>query len=249
MAFSLNIDKNLGSPRTKRILNEQLFTEVAPKYDRITKILSFGRDRYWKRSLINSLPDLKSPLCLDVACGTGDLCYLLAAKYLDARIVGLDLTRKMLEIAQGRNGGRNIHFVNQDMGFLGFDDAIFDIVTGCYALRNAPSIDQAIAELYRITKPGGTCAILDFSKPKNKSIQTIEYQVLRFWGRIWGQVFHRNGDVYGYIAESLKRYPDRQNLHGMLRKNGFEVTQSILYFGGVIELLILTRKSDSDLGI
>ena len=85
--------------------NTQLFAEVAPRYDFITRALSFGRDRAWKRDLIAALPDTAAPVCLDLACGTGDLAQALARRYPGATVVGLDLTASMLDLAVQRQPG------------------------------------------------------------------------------------------------------------------------------------------------
>ena len=88
----LDTRARLADPGRKRELNVDLFRVVAPRYDAVTRVLSFGRDRRWKARMVESLPPVKAPRCLDLACGTGDLSFLLAARYPDGQIVGLDLT-------------------------------------------------------------------------------------------------------------------------------------------------------------
>src|SRR5262249_29260262 len=133
-------------------------------------------------------------------------------------------------------------FSNQDMGSLDVPSESVDIVTGGYALRNAPDLGTTIDEISRILKPGGVAAFLDFSKPGGKIPQKIEYWVLKIWTGLWGTLLHRNHEVYSYIAESLQRYPDRSHLREILRDKGFSVTYSRLFFGGITELLIAQKK-------
>ncbi len=128
--FTLRIGDHLKTPETKRYYNEKVFTEIARKYDFITRALSFWRDSHWKRDLIASLPPGESPLCVDLACGTGDIAFLLAGKYPQGRIVGLDITESMLDLARRRNTFPNVRFASQDMARIEFAAESVDIITG-----------------------------------------------------------------------------------------------------------------------
>jgi demethylmenaquinone methyltransferase/2-methoxy-6-polyprenyl-1,4-benzoquinol methylase len=241
--FTLKIGDHLKTPEKKRYYNEKVFAEIAPKYDFITRALSFWRDKYWKRDLIDALPESESPLCVDLACGTGDIAYLLAAKYPQGHVVGLDITEPMLDLARGRNTFPNVRFVNQDMGRLDFAAGSVDMITGGYALRNAPDLEVAVEAIYRVLKPEGVAAFLDFSKPSGRLSQRVEYWILKLWAGFWGTLLHRNHEVYGYIAESLQYFPDRVRLHEIFRGKGFTVTSSRSYFFGITELLVVKRES------
>ena len=233
---------SLATPDGKRLLNKELFGEIAAEYDRVTPPLSFGRDRAWKREMIAALPRLSRPRCLDIACGSGDLCELLAGKYPDAEIVGVDLSEPMLNAARARGLGERITLKIGDMTKLDFPDGSFDIVTGGYALRNAPDLGQALAEIRRVLKPGGTAAFLDFSKPRPGFFQTLEILALRFWGGLFGLVLHGNPEVYSYIAASLRQFPDRPAFRKLLEEHGFADINSRLFFFGVMERVMLRKK-------
>ncbi len=153
--FTLRIGDHLETPDKKRLYNRCVFTEIAPRYDFITRALSFGRDPAWKRDLVASLPPGDAPVCVDLACGTGDIAFLLARKYPRGSVTGVDLTPAMLDLAGKRNHFSNVRFVNQDMVRLDLADASVDIVTGGYALRNAPDLTSAVAEIRRIMKNSG----------------------------------------------------------------------------------------------
>jgi ubiquinone/menaquinone biosynthesis methyltransferase len=239
--FVLKIGDHLESAETKKYYAERNFSEVAPRYDFITRVLSFRRDAAWKRTLISLLPSQESPVCVDLACGTGDIAFLLAAKYPGGRIAGVDITEPMLEIARRRNGHPNVSFANQDMGSLEIVSESVDIVTGGYALRNAPDLERTIDEISRVLKPCGVAAFLDFSKPAGRIPQKMEYWGLKTWTGLWGTLLHRNHEVYSYIAESLQRFPDRTRLRNIFREKGFSVLDSRLFFGGVTELLIVQK--------
>lgn len=235
--FQLKPMEHLGSPETKQSFNRKLFSEVAPKYDFITKALSFGRDAAWKRKLIAGLPAQSAPRCIDLACGTGDFTRMLAQRYPKGSMTGLDLTPAMLELARKQTSDASIEYVEGSMAVLPFDTASVDIVTGGYALRNAPDLNQAIDEIARVLHPGGTAAFLDFSKPCNRAGQAISHFALKFWGGFWGLMLHGNADVYGYIADSLKLYPDRAGLRDRFAERGFSLHSSTRFFGGLLEIV------------
>jgi ubiquinone/menaquinone biosynthesis methyltransferase len=239
--FALKIGDCLENAEKKKYYNEKVFSEIAPRYDFITRVLSFGRDPAWKRMLASVLPAHESPACVDLACGTGDIAFLLATKYPRGRIIALDITEPMLETARHRSTHPNVSFVNQDMGSLEIVSATVDIVTGGYALRNAPDLATTINEISRVLKPRGVAAFLDFSKPPGNISQKIEFWALKIWTGLWGVVLHRNHEVYSYIAESLRRFPDRRHLRAMFQERGLSVTDSRLFFFGVTELLVVQK--------
>jgi ubiquinone/menaquinone biosynthesis methyltransferase len=239
--FTLKIGKHLEAADKKRHYNEQLFTEISPRYDFITRALSLWRDASWKRDLIAALPFLKEPVCLDLACGTGDVTLLLAERFSEGQVVGLDITEPMLAFARARGPRPNVRFVNEDMGCLSFASETVDIVSGSYALRNAPDLKITVDEIHRVLKPGGVGAFLDFSKPSGRFPRFLEYWLLKIWTGFWGILLHRNHEVYGYIAESLQHFPDRKGLRRIFHGKGFTITTSRLYFFGIIELLVIRK--------
>ncbi len=237
-----NFKKCSGSPEHKKVYNQQLFQAVAPKYDLITKILSCNHDARWKQYLIERIPAGEYNLCLDIACGTGDLTFALARRFGQAHIHGIDLTPRMLEYAQKKNTFANVQFMMLDMCHLGHQSGTVDLISGGYALRNAPDLAAVLQECVRVLKPGGIAAFLDFSKPSSKLGQHATYYLLKFWGGLWGLLLHANPAVYGYIAESLARYPDRNILYTMLNGAGFDLLETKRFFGGIIELIICKKR-------
>ncbi len=228
-------------PDYKKNYNEVLFAQVAPAYDRITRVLSFGRDQAWKAKLIQLLPAKDYQHCLDLACGTGDITFALAQKFQQAMVYGIDVSTQMLSLAHKKNDAARVHFSCQDMCQLMFDDESMDLVTGGYALRNAPSFEIALNECYRVLKPGGIAAFLDFSKPSSRVLQKGNYALLKMWGMLWGQVFHNNAAVYGYIAESLMQFPTRLQVHGACKRRGFTVLKTKRLFAGMLEIIVCQK--------
>lgn len=226
----------LDSAPDKRRYNQRLFSIVAPRYRIAAAALSFGRDAFWKRKLVACLPRLDTGAIADIACGTGDVTGLLCRAFPGCCVIGIDLSPGML--AQGRRHGNIDKAAVQDMAALGLRDASFEIVTGCYALRNAPDIYTALREARRIIKDEGIAAFLDFSRSENRAIAAVQHLVLGFWGGLWGLLLHRNPAVYSYIARSLMHYPARMELRRCMKNAGFNVVQSQFFFYGMLELVV-----------
>lgn len=241
--FNLKIKEHIVTPEGKKFYNRVHFTESAPKYDFATKALSLGQDVKWKKILIGMLPDMSAPKCLDLACGTGDITFELAKKYPEGKIEGIDITDAMLEIAKDKNKYSNITFQNADIADLPYRESTFDIVTGSYALRNAPDILTALQEISRVLKTGGTFAFLDFSKPESKFFEKYQYYLLKFWGSFWGMMLHANPEVHGYISASLEQYPRPKELNRMLKNTGFSIIKNKKVFLGMLSIMILRKDA------
>lgn len=235
--FNLKSKDWIHDPQRKRQFNAALFEEVASKYAFVTKALSLGQDKAWKRALIKELPVATNPKCVDLACGTGDLTFALADKYADGEVIGLDICEGMLSLAKELNGYSNVRFEIRDMCATTLEDHSVDIVTGGYALRNAPTLESALDEVARVLRPGGTAAFLDFSKPKGKVVQHTQHAILITWGSFWGLALHRNAEVYAYIAKSLQQFPDRVKLREMIASRGFTDLRARNFYFGALELL------------
>jgi len=240
--FALRMHDYIHRPDGKLAYNRELFAEIASKYNFITRALSFGSDAYWKDQLIEHLQDMENPQCLDLACGTGDITFRLAQKYPGGSILGLDLTKGMVARARLKNCHPNSQFVVGDMCRTRFADESFDIVTGGYALRNAPDLERALTEIRRVMRPGATAAFLDFSKPANRFFQRLEIALLKIWGSFWGFTLHRNAEVYTYIAESLKQFPDSEQLKVRLADKGLAVVWSKKHFFGFTETIVCEKR-------
>jgi ubiquinone/menaquinone biosynthesis methyltransferase len=239
--FHLKAREWLDVPERKRVYNERHFAEAASRYDVATRAMSLGRDAAWKRSLVGALPNLPHPVCVDLACGTGDVAFLLAGRYPGGVITGVDLSAPMLAIARKRNRFLNVRFERGDLCDLPVPDGSADVVTGSYALRNAPDLRKAIAEVHRVLSPGGVAAFLDFSNPERSFLRLLQYHLLRSWCGLWGLLLHGTPEIHGYVAESLRVFPARNRLRGIFREQGLGMWADRRFFLGITGLLILRR--------
>jgi demethylmenaquinone methyltransferase/2-methoxy-6-polyprenyl-1,4-benzoquinol methylase len=238
---NIELNQCFKNPELKKNHNKKLFSFISSKYNLATRILSFGQDQRWKSKLIKLLPYIENPICLDLACGTGDITFKVAQNYKKGTVIGLDITQSMIDQAIKLNNFKNIEFVCQDMCQTNFENDSFDIVTGGYALRNSPDLKKTLMEIHRITKPNGTIAVLDFCKFNNFYIQKIQYAVLKFWGSLWGIILHGNYTTYSYIAQSLKYYPTNSEFEKLIKDFGFEAIHNKKLFLGTLQILVFKK--------
>ena len=237
--FHLKAREWLDVPERKRAYNERHFAEAASRYDLATRMMSFGRDAAWKQALVAALPGLSSPVCVDLACGTGDVAFLLAGRYPGGVVTGLDLSAPMLAIARERNRFTNVRFERGDLCDLPFPDGSADVVTGGYALRNAPDLRKAVAEVRRVLSPDGVAAFLDFSNPESSLLRHLQYLMLRSWCGFWGRLLHGSPEIHGYIAESLRLFPDRNRLREIFREQRLGMVACRRFFLGITGFIVL----------
>jgi demethylmenaquinone methyltransferase / 2-methoxy-6-polyprenyl-1,4-benzoquinol methylase len=232
----------LSSADAKAPYVRRLFHTIADRYDLITRLLSFGRDRRWKAALV-ALADVRPGMrALDLAAGTGDIAFGLAAD--GAHVAGLDITHRMLQIASAkRPASAAVTFVTGDMMALPFRDETFDLVTTGYGIRNVPAIDPAIAEIRRVLRPGGLLLSLDFDRPANPLVRGVYLAYLTLVGSALGWVLHRDPDTYRYIPESIRRYPGAAGVAAMLSRAGFDESRVVPLLGGLMAINVARANS------
>jgi demethylmenaquinone methyltransferase/2-methoxy-6-polyprenyl-1,4-benzoquinol methylase len=234
----LTLRSTLSTAEGKRRYVRRLFATIADRYDFITRFLSYGQDRRWKARLI-ARADLKAgDRVLDLACGTGDLTG--AAAQRAHRVVGLDITHRMLQLAASRCG---VGFVTGDMLALPFGDARFDVVTTGYGLRNVPDLSQAIREIRRVLVPGGRLLALDFNRPENPVVRAAYLVYLTLVGSAVGVVLHGDPDTYRYIPESIRQYPGAHGVARLLEVEGFEGVEVVPVLGGLMAIHTARKRA------
>ncbi len=209
----------------------EMFHTIAPRYDFITRAFSYGMDIRWKRQGVAraSLPE--KPLVLDLACGTGDFSRLVAARLPRTRAVAVDLTERMLRLARARGIG---DAVCGDATRLPFASGSFDCVFIGYGLRNFPNLHTALAEIERVTRPGGLLVTLDFFLPRNPLLRRLYLAYLYLQGAFWGLLLHGRPRIYTYIPDSLRSFVSMEDFTGLLRRTGYrQVRERGFLFGGI----------------
>ncbi len=234
-----SLEGAFATPDDKRRYVRRLFGTIADRYDFITRFLSFGRDRSWKARLIELAGVERGWRVLDLACGTGDIAFDAARR--GARVVGLDITLRMLQLAQARNDVAGVAWIAGDMTALPVQDASFDLVTTGYGLRNVPDLPRALAEIHRVLRPGGRVCSLDFNRPERAWIRAIYLTYLTIVGSSLGWVLHRDPDTYRYIPASIRRYPGARGVVSLMEQAGFRDVRHVRVLGGFMAIH-LARK-------
>ena len=223
-----------ATPDAKRQYVRRLFGTIADRYDLITVLLSFGRDRGWKRRLIELSGVKPGDRVLDLACGTGDLAIAAAAR--GAVVVGLDFEPRMLQLARRKPAAQQVAFVLADMTSLPVAASSCHVVTTGYGLRNVPDLPRALAEIYRVLAPGGVFCSLDFDRPEHTWMRGVYLAYLTLVGSTLGWVLHGNPDTYRYIPESIRRYPGARGVVALMRAQGFSDARTLPVFGGFMAI-------------
>jgi demethylmenaquinone methyltransferase / 2-methoxy-6-polyprenyl-1,4-benzoquinol methylase len=221
-------------------LMRAMFGSIAPRYDFITRILSYGMDHRWKRLAVARATLPENALVLDLAAGTGHFSKLVRERLPKARSVAVDITEPMLRLARAQ-GLQDA--VCGDATSLPFPDATFDSVLIGYGLRNFPNLKTALAEIARVTRPGGSLVSLDFFLPPNQIFRELYLRYLYLQGAVWGIVLHRNPRTYSYIADSLRGFVSIQELSSLLKCTGYAQIETKEFIFGGIALHWATKES------
>ncbi|HSU53193.1 MAG TPA: bifunctional demethylmenaquinone methyltransferase/2-methoxy-6-polyprenyl-1,4-benzoquinol methylase UbiE [Candidatus Dormibacteraeota bacterium] len=231
-----NVFYEPGKERAAKV--GELFARLAPRYDFINDLQSFGLHRRWKKRVVKLAAVKKGDKALDVCCGTGDIAQLLARSGAD--VVGLDFSEQMLEVARQRGArkGQNgiLRFVQGDAQQLPFGDGEFDIMTIGYGLRNLADWEVGLREMKRVAKPGGRLVVLEFGKPGNVIWRRIYFSYLRICVPLLGLFFCGSYKAYAYILESLKHYPGQQGVAEKMRELGFAEVGIVNILGGAMSI-------------
>jgi demethylmenaquinone methyltransferase/2-methoxy-6-polyprenyl-1,4-benzoquinol methylase len=230
----LRLHDAFDAPETKRRYVRGLFATIADRYDLITRLLSCGGDQRWKRRLADLVPVRAGDRVLDLACGTGDLAFASAAR--GARVIGLDITPRMLVLARGKHDGGSVTWIVGDMGALPIASASCQAITTGYGLRNVPDLTTALDEIVRVLAPGGVVGSLDFDRPESPLVRAIYLRYLTMVGGALGWMLHRDPDTYRYIPASIRRYPGARGVADMMRRAGLVDVRHVPLLGGFMAL-------------
>jgi len=221
-----------------------MFSAIAPRYDFLNRLLSLGIDQGWRRTLARMAIWQEPEAILDVACGTGDISLALRQKAPRARIVGLDFSQAMLDLAQVKieRAQADIELVAASAEEIPFPDADFDLLTIAFGIRNVVDKKRALAEFYRVMKPQGRLAVLEFSQPQVAWLRTLyNFYFFKILPLVGGLFARRS--AYSYLPESVAKFPSRDQFSDWLKEAGFQSCRyHSLTFG--IATLYLAEKLD-----
>jgi demethylmenaquinone methyltransferase/2-methoxy-6-polyprenyl-1,4-benzoquinol methylase len=219
-----------------------MFDSIAPRYDRVNRILSGGIDVRWRKKALSFLKPLNPKIILDVATGTADVAILMTKMLHPEKVIGIDISEGMLE--GGRTKIKNdslekvIELRKGDSETINFPEHTFDAVTVSFGVRNFENLEKGLQEIYRVLKPGGRLVILEFSKPKFPLMAAL----YRFYMQIAApQVagwISKNKQAYEYLDNSINAFPEGNDFLNILRKSGFKQTECERLTFGIASIYI-----------
>jgi demethylmenaquinone methyltransferase / 2-methoxy-6-polyprenyl-1,4-benzoquinol methylase len=228
----------------KQAMVDEVFDRVAPRYDLMNDLMSGGLHRLWKDALVTAVnpPRGDRPFsALDVAGGTGDVAFRITeAGGAGTRVTVCDINAEMLAVGRERAAQRGlddrVDFVTGNAENLPFPARDFDACTIAFGIRNVPRIDAALAEFYRVLKPGSRFLCLEFSAVDvpgfNALYDFYSFNVIPAMGR----AVAGDADSYRYLVESIRRFPKPQAFAAMIEAAGFRRVTCRLLTGGVVAL-------------
>jgi demethylmenaquinone methyltransferase / 2-methoxy-6-polyprenyl-1,4-benzoquinol methylase len=220
-----NIVPEQGSKLNKKVQVEQMFDDIAPKYDLINRVLSAGIDISWRKKILKKLAHIKNGSFLDIATGTGDLAIMLT-QLAPKKVTGIDISRQMLDVGiqkiEAKKLSGLIEMVKADSENLPYEPNTFDAATVAFGVRNFQNLDKGLAEIYRVLKPEATFIILEFSKVKTFPIKQLYNFYFRYITPTIGKLFSKNAAAYTYLPNSVAAFPEGLQMCNILQQIGFK---------------------------
>lgn len=226
----------------KRAYVRRIFTAIAPRYDFLNHLLSFSRDRFWRRAAVRRLAWERCPdgVYLDLCAGTLDLAATLArARGFRGRVVAADFVVPML--ARGKGKAEGTRPVGADALTLPFGDGRFDGAMVAFGVRNLADLDAGLREAARVLRPGARFVVLEFATPRFAPLRAIYLFYFQRVLPVVGRAVSKHRDAYTYLPESVRAFPDPPALARRLERSGFSDVRYELLTGGIAAVYYGTR--------
>jgi demethylmenaquinone methyltransferase / 2-methoxy-6-polyprenyl-1,4-benzoquinol methylase len=227
---------------------QSMFGAVAPKYDLLNRLLSAGRDRYWRKIAVDLLAPCRGERFLDLATGTGDIAVEIASRHpANIKVMGIDFSGPMLKLGLQKIKSKNMKTsipLQKGCGeSLPFADTSFHGVITAFGIRNFSDPQRSLTEMHRVTKNGGRVVILEFSHPGNAILGALYKFYFHFLLPLVGKTISRHNSAYDYLPQSVSQFPMRADFTLLMKEAGFEdITYRDLTFG--IVTLYQGKKND-----
>ncbi|WP_432713498.1 bifunctional demethylmenaquinone methyltransferase/2-methoxy-6-polyprenyl-1,4-benzoquinol methylase UbiE [Pedobacter sp.] len=221
---------------TKKEQVADMFNNISKTYDFLNHFLSLGIDIIWRKKAIGELKALKPRVMLDVATGTGDFAFEAIKILKPEKIIGVDISEGMLNMARKKIEERNLGGVftvqKGDSEKLQFSDNQFDAITVAFGVRNYENLQKGLSDMFRVLKPGGKIVILEFSKPKQFPVKQGYNFYFQHILPVFGKMFSKDSRAYTYLPESVAAFPDGPAFTSLMKTVGFKTTKHVsLTFG------------------
>lgn len=226
-----------------------MFSSIAPRYDLVNSILSFGLHKLWKKRAAREASLKEGDSVLDLCSGTGDIAIYLAEKVgPEGRVIALDLSKEMLELgrlkAQKVGVDQTIDFQLGNAAHLNLPNSSFQAVTIGFGIRNVDDAERAFGEIHRVLKAGGKVVCLEFSHPTSAFVRGF-YNFYLYRIIPWiGGLISRNFAAYRYLPDSIREFPSQKRLKSIMEKAGFKKTHFTNLTFGVVALHIGEKEAN-----
>lgn len=215
---------------TKKEQVATMFDNISATYDFLNHFMSLGIDIIWRKKAIGELKSVKPKYMLDVATGTGDFAFESLKMLNPDKIIGVDISRGMLDIADRKIAKRKLSDKFEvrlgDSEKLLFEDNQFDAVTVAYGVRNFENLEKGLADMLRVLKPGGKAVILEFSKPRAFPVKQLYNFYFHYITPSIGKIFSKDNSAYKYLPESVEAFPDGKNFTSLMERVGYKNTKN-----------------------
>jgi demethylmenaquinone methyltransferase / 2-methoxy-6-polyprenyl-1,4-benzoquinol methylase len=235
------------SREEKKSYVRKMFGEIAGRYDFFNHFLSVGFDFYWRKEAIRllreSLQEKHQPKILDIACGTGDLAFEAVKQMPAAQVIGVDLTRPMLDLFEKKikERGLKMQVEEGDVEALRFEDNSVDAVTIGFGTRNFTNLDIAFSEIYRVLKPGGVFINLELARPRAFPMKQLYKLYFDAVLPAVATIMSKHNSAYRYLPDSLRRFPDLEPLADIMTKAGFRTARFKTLTAGIVAVHIAVK--------
>ena len=223
--------------QNKKGLVQKVFDQVYDQYDLMNDVMSLGIHRLWKKNMVNMMNPSSNQKLIDVACGTGDIAKLfLNHVNKSSQITCVDPNKGMIEKGREKlNEFKNLNWIIAPAEKLPIENNLFDFYTISFGLRNTKSLDKALAEAYRVLKPGGRYLCLEFSKIQNSNLNLIYKNFSRFIPSV-GKLIVGKREPYEYLIKSIESFVNQDELIDLMRKNNFKKCTYRNLSGGIVSV-------------
>ena len=238
--------KPYNTTKSKKEEVRDMFDNIAPTYDKLNHILSFSIDKMWRRRVVRLVRRLQPLRIMDLATGTGDLAIKMAKRIPEARIMGVDLSEKMLAVAaeKVRRQGLDDHIAlyQGDAEQLDVADGLLDVVTVAFGVRNFGNLEQGLREIWRSLRSGGHIVILEFSTPSNPIVRKLYEFYSNHIMKPVGGMLSKDQKAYDYLPDSIVEFPAPDKFIELLQSVGFEECRRRSQSCGIAQIYIARKR-------
>ncbi len=224
---------------------QEMFDAIAPRYDFLNRLLSFGIDRRWRRFAVKQVKFSENGRILDVATGTGDVALQIAARTPDSvGIVGVDFSREMVELGKQKIRtspyAQRITLEVAPCEAIPYAEGSFDSATIAFGIRNVVDRLQGLKEMHRVLKPGGRVVILEFSTPRSRLFKAVYYFYFLRVLPVIGGLFSKFS-AYKYLPDSVLEFPSREEFKALMGRAGFKGSMHYDLTGGIATVYVAEK--------